>query len=215
MRRRLKWELCRIFAVCFAIIAVSAEAAIEVIDFESPLLLGEVLQHEETIPIGNFNVKALGNNGAAQIILPAEGFRGPNSGTAYLQSSKFSEIELTTLNSTSFDLVSLDIAEFSEFITTNSVEISGYFEGQLQASLDISIDQIVDGIGGLADFQSINFGQEWEGLTRIIFEAEAFSIDNIALNFPSVPIPLPPALFLFALVLPILKTSILSRPLQS
>jgi hypothetical protein len=83
-----------------------------------------------------------------------------------------------------FGLVSFDLAEYS----TNSpgpitLHVVGYgLQGQRIAVLDLTTDGINDGIGPLADFQTVTFDSHFANLYRVEMTTDFWSLDNLVIS---------------------------------
>ena len=166
------------------------------IDFEDPSLVGQYYLDGELVSITPIQIGTLGSNGAADIIAPPFSYTsGPNEGSSYLHSSTFSSIFIQANQSDFFSLVSLDIGEYSSYVSNDSVTITGFKSSGDQVSTTFQLDEVFDGIGGINDFQLITLDANWTNLTRVELDSSAYSLDNIQIDLN--PIPVPAALWLF------------------
>ncbi len=122
----------------------------------------------------------------------------PHNGSIHMGATYFSNPWLQRSDNGAFDLISLEIAEYSEFVQPPvPLNITGLTtEGQV-LSANLFIDNIFDGAGGVNDFQF--FSLNWSNLVRLDFNDTGFSFDNIHVNSPSVPEPSTIALLGFGL----------------
>jgi hypothetical protein len=90
-------------------------------------------------------------------------------------------------NGSLFGLVSVDLAEYSTgFTEPVTVHFLGYRLDGSTVTADLTTDGIIDGTGPLPDFQTLYFGPEFTGLTRVEIPTWGWSLDNL---FVSVPEP--------------------------
>jgi hypothetical protein len=82
-------------------------------------------------------------------------------------------------NGTLFDMVSVDLAEFSVTSTDTIVRFVGYrFDGTI-VTTDLTTDGVIDGPGGQEDFETFHFGSEFSGLERVEIPTIGWSLDNL------------------------------------
>lgn len=182
-----------------AILSVSpvASAGLVTLDFEAPSIVGRYFLDGELFIDDSVQAGTTGVNGAASIINPPASYTtGPNNGSAYVQSSVDSSIFIDSAGYGVFSLLSLDLGEYSQYANTVSVTITGFKQGGGQVSDILQLDNLFDGLNGMADFQRLQFDSDWSGLTRVEFDSGAYSLDNIQLNLAAVPVPA--AIWLFA-----------------
>jgi hypothetical protein len=90
-----------------------------------------------------------------------------------------------------FDMVSVDLAEFSIAVTDTTVRFVGYrFDGTI-VTTDFTTDGIIDGTGPVADFETFHFDSRFTDLTRVEIPSRGWSLDNL------VVVPEPSAVALF------------------
>ncbi len=107
----------------------------------------------------------------------------PNNGTIHLAVTHFANPWLQRFDGGIFDLIGLDIAEYSEFANWNrSVTITGCFEDGSTVNTTLPLDRVFDGFGGIKDFQ--HYSLNWTGLVRLNFDTTGFSMDNIEVVTP-------------------------------
>jgi hypothetical protein len=111
----------------------------------------------------------------------------PENGTAYLQAGLGSTLMFSFTNGSFFDLVSVDLAEYSTVVPdARTVPFIGYRPDGSIVSTSFTTDGIIDGTGPVADFQTFYFGPEFSGLSRVEIPTYGWSLDNL---FVSVPEP--------------------------
>lgn len=121
----------------------------------------------------------------------------PDNGTAYIRTTyNKPQLTLSNINGQLFDLLSVDIAEFS--IPTaqyrKPISIVGHKADGSAVSTTMLADGIIDGHGPLADFETILFS-EFTNLISVELPSQyGYSIDNIVVE----SVPEPTTLFLFA-----------------
>jgi hypothetical protein len=72
----------------------------------------------------------------------------PENGTTYLQAGLNSTLRFSFTNGTVFDLVSVDLAEYSTvFQTPATVHFVGYRSDSSVVSTDLTTDGVIDGTG--------------------------------------------------------------------
>jgi len=106
----------------------------------------------------------------------------PDNGTGYLQSAY--HITFQDVFGRSFNLQAVDIAEYS---TVYAFPVSVTFVGSKADGSTVSqtfvTDGQCDGVGPLADFQTVTFSDEWSGLLTIDIQSDyGLSIDNVVLQ---------------------------------
>ena len=98
------------------------------------------------------------------------------------------------IDSTVFNLVSVDLAEFSTLYQfPAAVQFVGYKPDGSAVTTDLVTDGIIDGTGPLADFQTFHFGSGFTSLDRVEIPTYGWSLDNLI-----VAVPEPSVLGLFA-----------------
>ena len=106
----------------------------------------------------------------------------PDNGTGYLQSAY--HITFQDVFGRSLNLKALDIAEYSTvYAFPTSITFIGSKADGSTISQTFVTDGQCDGMGPLADFQTLIFGDEWSGLLRIDIQSDyGLSIDNVVLQ---------------------------------
>lgn len=116
----------------------------------------------------------------------------PDNGTAFLAAALGDSLVFSFTNGAIFDMISVGLAEFSVTVTSTTVRFVGYrFDGSVVTS-ELTMDGLIDGPGGFADFQTFNFSPEFSGLSRVEISTIGWSLDNLV-----VAIPEPSAVALF------------------
>ena len=134
-------------------------------------------------------------NGFVRVGSNPAAFR-PDNGTAYIQtglgqSLAFSLVDYCCLNATSFDLISVDLAEYSTTVPDpRTVRFTGYRPDGSSVTAFFTTDGIIDGTGPLNDFQTFYFGEEFSGLTRVKIPTYGWSMDNLVVAIPEPSISL-------------------------
>ncbi len=109
-------------------------------------------------------------------------------------------LTISAVDGSAFSLISADLAEFFIGPATN-ILVTGFYASGGSVSTHIVLDQIVDGPGGLPDFEHFVFGSGWSGLSSVVFDSivsapgssEGWAIDNIRIS----TIPSPTSLIAF------------------
>ncbi len=119
----------------------------------------------------------------------------PDNGTAFLAAALGDSLLFSFTNGMSFDMISVDLAEFSVTVTNTTVRFIGYRFNGSTVITNITTDGVIDGPGLSADFETFNFGPEFTGLSRVEIPTIGWSLDNLVV---SVPEPSALTLLLFA-----------------
>ncbi len=92
-----------------------------------------------------------------------------------------------------FDLHSLEIAECCVSDMAWTVQVTGTFDDDSTIGRVITLDQVIDGLGGAEDFQKVKFNYQWVGLASVsvktlsgVDEAE-WGIDNVEIGYVPEP----------------------------
>src|SRR6266540_3288904 len=189
MRRRCILQLASIFArVLLHSISCEGQERIH-ITFEGPPVqrpgtAALVLRYDEA---GMMFTPISGNVGFVRAGSSPTSFR-PDNGSAYLQAGLGSTLMFRFTNGTLFDLISVDLAEYSTVVPdARTVHFVGYrFDGSI-VTQDFTTDGIIDGTGPVVDFQTFHFGPEFSGLTRVEIPTYGWSLDNLVLEVASQP----------------------------
>jgi hypothetical protein len=106
----------------------------------------------------------------------------PDNGTGYLQGAY--RMAFLDLRGRLLKLKAVDLAEYSNvYANPTSITFVGSKVNGSTISQTFVTDGQLDGIGGIPDFQTFTFAEEWVDLVRIdVQSAFPFSIDNIVLE---------------------------------
>lgn len=109
----------------------------------------------------------------------------PDNGTAYVQAALGDSLMLGLNNGSLFDLVSVDLAEYSTVVSNpRTVPFVGYYPDGTTVTASFTTDGIIDGTGPLADFQTFYFGPEMSGLYEVRIPVAGWSLDNLVFAIP-------------------------------
>lgn len=104
-----------------------------------------------------------------------------------------------------FSISSVSLAEGFVNFGAALVHVVGNLSGGGTVTVDFTLDGIIDGVGGVNDFQTFNFGGGWTDLVSVTFSGvggtaneHAFAVDDINVN-AAVNVPEPAMLGLMAL----------------
>lgn len=133
--------------------------------------------------------------------VPSRSSNGSNSLVARRTGSGFVDLRIQTQGG-SFDLVQLDLAEIlipgvgDPALTALSIEVFGALLGGGIVQRQIVLDNISDGQGGAADFQTFIFDNTWTNLSTVLLRGTStgpgsvyMKIDNVELETTTVPEP--------------------------
>ncbi len=93
-------------------------------------------------------------------------------------------LAFTFIDSSNFDLRSVDLAENSFSTEPATVQFVGYRPDGSFITTEFTTDGINDMTGPLADFQTFYFGPEFSGLTRVEIPTFGWSLDNLVIAIP-------------------------------
>jgi hypothetical protein len=109
----------------------------------------------------------------------------PDDGSTFLDAALGGSVMLRFVNDTLFNLVSVDLAEYSiAFQTSATIHLVGYRQDGSTVTTVFTTDGIIDGTGPLPDFQTFYFNQDWSGLTRVEIPTSGWSLDNLVVSVP-------------------------------
>lgn len=109
----------------------------------------------------------------------------PQNGSAYVAATLGDSLEFSFTNGSVFSLASVDLAEYSTVVPDAvTVRFVGYRPDGSVIATDLTTDGIIDGTGPLADFQTFQFGSQWNGLTRVEIPTYGWSLDNLVVSIP-------------------------------
>jgi len=107
-----------------------------------------------------------------------------DNGTPYLVAGLGSSLMFSFTNGTFFDMISVDLAEFSILVTNTTVRFVGYrYDGSI-VTTDLTTDGVIDGPGLLVDFQTFSFDSRFTGLSRVEVSTIGWSLDNLVISIP-------------------------------
>lgn len=124
---------------------------------------------------------------------------GPANGTTWFAVDDNNGNNPVTMSVTGggvFSLSSLDLAEwFSE--PSTEILVIGNFSGGGSVSTSLIMDQVWDGVGGVADFETFVFNSSWTNLSSVVFDStgagngphQGWAIDNIDVSAHPIPGP--------------------------
>ena len=111
----------------------------------------------------------------------------PDDGTPYLQAAAGHALMFGLGDGSSFDPVSVDLAEYSDIVRNPvTVQFVGYRQDGLLLTEDITTAGIFNGVAPV--FQTFTFDPRFSGLVRVEIPYSLWSLDNLTLR-RSVPEP--------------------------
>lgn len=109
----------------------------------------------------------------------------PDNGTAYLHAASGESLLFTSLSGLPFDLVSVDLAEYSTIIPDAvTVQFVGYRRDGTVVTTDITSDGLIDGTGPIPDFQTFTFDSRFTALHHVEIPTYGWSLDNLVISIP-------------------------------
>jgi len=111
----------------------------------------------------------------------------PQNGSAFLKAGLGGSLMFSFANNSVFDLVSVDLAEYSTVLANEpwTVSFIGYYSDGGTVTTSFTTDGIIDGTGPLADFQTFNFNsKDWSNLSRVEIPSYGWSLDNLVVTVP-------------------------------
>ncbi|HWN96484.1 MAG TPA: Calx-beta domain-containing protein [Methylomirabilota bacterium] len=122
-------------------------------------------------------------NGGGNAVYPA-------GGSAYLQTGFGGSLEFFQSDGSTFDLLSVDLAEYSTaFQHPGTITFSGTREDGSTVTTYFVTDGVIDGAGPLIDFQTFSFGPEFSNLVRVEVPTITYSLDNLQVAIGRDPSP--------------------------
>lgn len=129
----------------------------------------------------------------------------PDNGSANLVARRFGagvvDLRITT-QSVPFDLIQMDLAELfnpgvnDPLLTAQQILVTGVISGGGIVQQQILLDNISDGPGGVADFETFAFDGSWTNLTQVVLRGTSptalpvhLKVDNIELEATVIPEP--------------------------
>ena len=155
-----------------------------IMDFESV-----TSANSKHITQGDFEINMGGPYGFMSIFPPSSSptHPHPQNGTKYIQMSTQNMYPaiITEKSGSPFDIMSIDIGEYSSVFRgePRTSTFKGYSTSGEILTQVFTVDGFFDGVGGLNDFETFNFGSEWKDLTRVEF-INGLTFDNIAISIP-------------------------------
>ena len=192
------------FILCCA--SINANATV-ILDFENA---NSGLRH---IDQNGFSLDMGGQYGFMSIHNPTNTTSVPQNGTKFVQmSTQFAyPATLTAINGSLFELSSIDIGEYSSvYKLPRSSSFKGYTYSGTILTEEFWVDGNFDGLGGISDFETFTFGEDWKNLVKVEF-GFGLTFDNIVLNNSATSVPEPTSLAILVLGLFGLFTSRKSR----
>jgi hypothetical protein len=107
----------------------------------------------------------------------------PYNGTTYVQAGLGSSLLFSATNGSVFDIVSVDVAEYSSVVGPGTVHFVGYRHDGYVVTADLDT-------GGL-DFHTVYFGPGFTGLDRVEIPNFGWSLDNLVVAGIVAPPPTP------------------------
>lgn len=150
------------------------------ITFDPPLVPGGFKAIDDWVEQG---VRFTGPQGFSQYDSGRE--MCPDNGTAYL---KFTKGPVQTLNfrsvsSIPFKLVSVDLSEYSTFkIESKMITFIGHKKNGSTVTNTFTTDGVIDGPGGISDFQTFNFSADFSDLSYVEVPTTGYAMDNVVLE---------------------------------
>lgn len=123
-------------------------------------------------------------------------FAWPDNGSTFLVGVQgtTNSLGFSSLNGASFNLLSVDMAEYVFSTDPTTVQFAGYRHDGSIVTTAFTTDGINDRTGPLTDFQTFWFGSEFTELDRVEIPSHGWSLDNLVVFIPE-----PSALALFLL----------------
>ena len=122
-----------------------------------------------------------------------------NASSGALRFPFFSRMRMRLVDGTAFSLGAIDLAEFNNANQGSPLTVS--FTGLRSDSTVVSqrfiLDGLVDGPGGINDFETFSFSSDFDHLVYVDISSTMFSMDNLEIN--AVPVPAAAWLFLSGL----------------
>lgn len=118
-----------------------------------------------------------------------------NGSTGAIRFPLLSSVRIQLSDGAAFSLNSVDLAEYNNAVTgiQQTVEFRGLTSGNATVSQSFIIDGLMDGAGGINDFETVSFSSEFTQLVHVDISSDMFSMDNLKIN----EIPIPAAAWLF------------------
>jgi hypothetical protein len=122
----------------------------------------------------------------------------PFNGTPFIKIAPYAPPNVLTVNNlsgASFAALSVDLAEYSTvFATPRTINFVGLRLDSSTVSVGFQLDGVVDGAGGLPDFQRFFFPPSFADLVSLKVVTDTYAMDNLVVQVPE-----PSVISLFAL----------------
>ncbi len=93
-----------------------------------------------------------------------------------------------------FSLFTVELGEYSSSFRGNqTITFTGSRQGNTTVTQEFTIDGMMDGPGGMNDFQTFTFSSDFRDLTSVQVSGDTFALDNLNTS----PVPVPAAAWLF------------------
>ena len=134
--------------------------------------------------------------------IPTFGDHFADNETTYMRDSLDTTINLSHIGGKTFSLLTIDLAEFSDFRAqfTTVVNFTGTRQDGSEVFQAFTLDGIFDASGPLSDFESLTFDSRFTDLISVQIRSGAlgeltdgFSMDNVQVQV----VPVPAAVWLF------------------
>jgi hypothetical protein len=109
----------------------------------------------------------------------------PENYTTFIQAAFGCSLEFFYTKGSAFNLISVDLAEYSVFVAPRPVTFIGTKIDGTIVSTNFVLDGIIDGGGLLMDFQTFSFGPEFTQLVKVEVPTEGYSLDNLFIELDS------------------------------
>jgi len=107
----------------------------------------------------------------------------PDNGTAYLQVSQGATLRFQAPSLPPFNLVSLDLAEYTTTSGPARVHLVAYsFMAAVVGTIDFTTDGINDSTGPLVDFETFTFDTRFQNVLWVEMTGGLFSLDNLVIS---------------------------------
>jgi hypothetical protein len=117
------------------------------------------------------------------VALHAGGGIAATNGSKYLRIGRYvAPLTLTHADGLEFDLISLDLAEYSTVAIPPVALFEGIKRDGSVVNFSFTPDGIIDGSGPNADFQTITFPPDWTDLVKVQVLSEVVAIDHVVLK---------------------------------
>jgi len=110
----------------------------------------------------------------------------PANGSTFLRGGggTINNLAFSFLDSSVFNLLSVDLAEYTFHTDATTIQFVGYRHDGLIVTNEFITDGVNDGTGPLTDFQIFSFGPEFSSLDRVEIPSHGWSLDNLVVVVP-------------------------------